>query len=78
MTDGRNAHALVEGLTLITGGNAGLREPSWSHDSKRLAYPDRLVKGLTSVDRISVVSLAGGDPARTCPTRRRAHVVTDG
>jgi Tol biopolymer transport system component len=59
--DGGHRQALVGGLTLNYGGDAGIREPTWAHDSKRLAYPDRVVRGLSSVNRISIVSLGGGD-----------------
>ena len=60
--DGSHPHALVQGLKLISWSDAGMREPTWSHDSKRLAYPDRFVSGLTSTDRINFVPLAGGSP----------------
>ncbi len=37
---------------------------SWSHDGRSLAYADRHIDGLTAVDGIMVVPVAGGDPVK--------------
>jgi len=56
--DGLHATTLVEGVTLPEVS----WHVSWSHDGRTLAYAERTIQGLSAVDRIMVVPVAGGDP----------------
>ena len=61
--NGEHLQHIATGLTLAE--TSGLpREPSWAHDSRRLAYADKDYTSGPGEPRINVVSIDGGKPVK--------------